>query len=483
MVLNLGRSSGEQLDQQRKARAFLQENVKNDWSYPNAPHDLPWNDQASVHSTTSTLPTVSDLTLDVGKEVNAHILANTTSEPDGIDPATIAGWREREHSDGEDSGSDDDAAPVYETPESVGDTLGARKAQRRLRRQRRLERDMKKNIGLAHWSAQRNAWTNAQYKDSVNQPQPPAASGPATATRPVTGASPDAELLIPVARQLLPDNPIRSRISTSTYSDIYTKIILQGRTPSIPINLSDITRSLVQGWKEEGNWPPKPTPAEPSLVKKNGHPQIKKSLKNMGRILGIGGPGVPIEKGSGQGQMELNAKGREDPDDTATQDGSTALVETNSDYCSRERSRLALEKWDGEFAEIWWHGFGERIHERVNKRLNSPTTRNISAVDLSEDQTYAKIASKVVRRTDEWDTVFLDEVAVHEPKRSKARSIFYDFLKPFRDARDEILRVAWTQYLGRKVLWEGPEYIVKKKAIEAHRKNIRIRGFARGGGW
>lgn len=182
-------------------------------------------------------------------------------------------------------------------------------------------------------------------------------------------------------------------------------------------------------------------------------------------------------------KMELNAKGREDPDDTATQDGSTALVETNSDYCSRERSRLALEKWDGEFAEIWWHDFGERIHERVNKRLDSPTPRNISAVDLSEDQTYAKIASKVVRKTDEWDTVFLDEVAVHELERSKARSIFYDFLKPFRDARDEILRVAWTQYLGRKVLWEGPEYIVKKKAIEAHRKNIRIRGFARGGGW
>jgi len=28
-------------------------------------------------------------------------------------------------------------------------------------------------------------------------------------------------------------------------------------------------------------------------------------------------------------KMELNAEGREDPDDTATQDGSTALVETN----------------------------------------------------------------------------------------------------------------------------------------------------------
>jgi hypothetical protein len=177
---------------------------------------------------------------------------------------------------------------------------------------------MKENIGLAHWSAQRNTWTGARQRTLANPDpfatqsapsgfQSPQTPSPATITTTtsstLTEAVPDTDLMIPVAPSLLPDNAARNRITTNTYSDIYTKIVLQSRTPSIPINLTDVTRSLVHGWKEEGQWPPKPTPAEPSLVKKHGHPNIKGGLNKLGRVFGLKGQGLPVEKGPTQGQV------------------------------------------------------------------------------------------------------------------------------------------------------------------------------------
>ncbi|KAI5201214.1 hypothetical protein AUEXF2481DRAFT_3884 [Aureobasidium subglaciale EXF-2481] len=282
----LGRPSSDQAEQLRQTRNDLRQKVRNDWTYPNAPHVVPDHYAApSAAATPSTLH-MSTSTQDARDHVNSHIAANITAYDPPLDNHTSDDWVERYYSDGEDSASDkDDKTPRFETPDSVGTSLEERKRRRRARRQQRYEAEMAENIGLAHWSAQRNLWTGARPRTAENQTSSTA-----------LGAIPDANLLIPKALPLLPaDNAVRSRITTNTYSDIYTKIILQGRTPSIPINLSDITRSLVHGWKEEGNWPPKPTPAEASLVKK--HPHIKGSLKKMGKIFGLGGPGVPVEKG------------------------------------------------------------------------------------------------------------------------------------------------------------------------------------------
>ncbi|KAJ5226030.1 hypothetical protein N7468_007255 [Penicillium chermesinum] len=67
------------------------------------------------------------------------------------------------------------------------------------------------------------------------------------------------ERLIPVAPPFLPSsNPIRSTITPAIYASIYTKVIVQGMTPTIPINLADLTKAMVQGWKADGQWPPKP---------------------------------------------------------------------------------------------------------------------------------------------------------------------------------------------------------------------------------
>jgi hypothetical protein len=54
---------------------------------------------------------------------------------------------------------------------------------------------------------------------------------------------------------------MRASISPNTYLAIYDKIIVQGLTPSCPINLGDILKSCVAGWKRDNEWPPKSTVA------------------------------------------------------------------------------------------------------------------------------------------------------------------------------------------------------------------------------
>lgn len=320
MVLLPGRVSSEQTEQVRKTRTWLLENIRNDWSYPNAPHPLPFSHSVATPPTVSASNAASGAPQDARDLVNQHIRQTPTASNTQLADRLPVAWRERYYSDGEDSASDndDDHAPsAFDTPDSVGTDLEARKQRRRQRRQQRFDDEMKENIGLAHWSAQRNTWTGANSQSFTVQGPPATESVPLQAQASQTpspvaatnGSStlayaiPDTDLKVPVAQPLLPDNAIRSRITTSSYSDIYTKIVLQGRTPSIPINLTDMTRSLVQGWKEEGQWPPKPTPAEPSLVKKNGHPHIKGGLNKLGRVFGLKGQGLPVEKGPAQGQV------------------------------------------------------------------------------------------------------------------------------------------------------------------------------------
>ncbi|KAI9934969.1 hypothetical protein ASPWEDRAFT_31317 [Aspergillus wentii DTO 134E9] len=64
---------------------------------------------------------------------------------------------------------------------------------------------------------------------------------------------------IPVVPSLLSTtNPIRASITPSMYPSIYSKVVVQGLTPTVPINLADVTKAMVQGWKADGQWPPKP---------------------------------------------------------------------------------------------------------------------------------------------------------------------------------------------------------------------------------
>jgi hypothetical protein len=126
---------------------------------------------------------------------------------------------------------------------------------------------------------------------------------------------PPPDVLLPLPPSLLPSasNPIRASITTATYPKIYSAVVVQGLTPTVPINLKDVTGALVQGWKGEGNWPPKSTapPPEIAVTKKKGkkgakvdaaevktggvgggaggNGKVRKSVEVMRKALGIGG--------------------------------------------------------------------------------------------------------------------------------------------------------------------------------------------------
>ena len=65
--------------------------------------------------------------------------------------------------------------------------------------------------------------------------------------------------LIPVVPSIIStSNPIRASINPAMYPSIYSKVVVQGLTPTVPINLADVTKAMVQGWKSDGQWPSKP---------------------------------------------------------------------------------------------------------------------------------------------------------------------------------------------------------------------------------
>jgi Protein of unknown function (DUF4050) len=82
--------------------------------------------------------------------------------------------------------------------------------------------------------------------------------GSSTAVEPDPEDEWEEDIEIPIAPPLLPpENGMRATITPAAYNTIYDKIILQQLTPSCPMNLKDVTRSCVQGWKRDGEWPAK----------------------------------------------------------------------------------------------------------------------------------------------------------------------------------------------------------------------------------
>ena len=126
---------------------------------------------------------------------------------------------------------------------------------------------------------------------------------PSTAQSSLSRSSENSTTLVPVSKPLVsPTNAIRATITPAIYTEIYNTVILSGRSPSIPINLADMTRALVKGWQDNGEWPPKPgaCAAEAPLVKKKDlavmrsiasggrHAHLKKGVESMRRVFGLG---------------------------------------------------------------------------------------------------------------------------------------------------------------------------------------------------
>ncbi|KAK3063503.1 hypothetical protein LTS18_015001 [Coniosporium uncinatum] len=193
----------------------------------------------------------------------------------------------------------------FESPETVGGKVDAKQARKKRKRLRTLEEEIGWNEGVECFVRRRNVWTGAvsradastsqlkgqaaalrdgddgeaadaaasQEKDEEKQQAVDLDTASSLSVSKTSDSAPTLPLLdplLPVSLPLIPENnALRANITTRSYPDIYDKCVLQTRTPSVPINLRDMTRALVQGWKESGEWPPRMTGPEPSITKRS----------------------------------------------------------------------------------------------------------------------------------------------------------------------------------------------------------------------
>lgn len=215
----------------------------------------------------------------------------------------------------------------FDSPEAVGAAVRTSIETKRTRRRRAVREEAKWNPGLACFEARRNAWTGA--KTVRVKPKPPSPVSPSSPRRlfwrhhrsqssasAVLSTSPPSqspqlhhitthssthtdgttvsesdsgksapgvqreisqesappvlypvETLIPIPAPLLPpQNPMRASVQPSMYGSLYDKVVVQSLQPSCPVNLSDMLRACVVGWKRDGEWPPKSSYPAPIAV-------------------------------------------------------------------------------------------------------------------------------------------------------------------------------------------------------------------------
>lgn len=227
----------------------------------------------------------------------------------------------------------------FETPDSIAQAITVSKLARQARRRKEIRKEVAWNDGLACFEARRNAWTGAKVARVRPKPVSPASAssskrglfwrthshssnaGQTSVSPPLaspltpTNSQPDAalpvadsenstpgdelspktshsssqkqpeslpvETLLPIPPPLLPPaNPMRASIQPQLYNSIYEKVVVHSLQPSCPINLSDMIRACVSGWKRDGEWPPRSTVPEPAAVVAV---RRKKSPKSAGR--------------------------------------------------------------------------------------------------------------------------------------------------------------------------------------------------------
>ncbi|KAF2272914.1 uncharacterized protein EI97DRAFT_351650, partial [Westerdykella ornata] len=257
----------------REARRFLDSHVRSDWSYPDVPPPRSGSDEE-----------IRDV-----EEFRERYYGSSASDATFLAPLPHANPYK------------------FESPESVGDAVERRRRARRRKLRVRQQEEMAWNEGMKVFIERQEVWTGAatvrrhrarlphEGAQSTGGPGPPdgSASLDGSQGQHHTGDDTSDESVVslaPLAPRLLADNPIRTSIRPSVYQDIYANIVVRGRPPSVPVNLSDMTRALVQGWKGAGEWPPKANPIDP--------------LPGGRRKAGVGAAGSSSRGGTGAGKGE-----------------------------------------------------------------------------------------------------------------------------------------------------------------------------------
>lgn len=202
----------------------------------------------------------------------------------------------------------------YNDPDSIAQPIITRKR----KRLQRLKKEMVWNEGLVTYTRRRDAWAGARttplecekpssafLTGSSFSPSNKAVISPALSVTHQSASTSPPPPLLPLCPPLISSsNPIRASITPATYPAIYSKVVVQGLTPTVPINLSDVVKALVQGWKEKGEWPPKP---EGGLgIERQENHEVKKDIDLIGKSARL------RRKGAGKVKRALGLEERQD---------------------------------------------------------------------------------------------------------------------------------------------------------------------------
>ncbi|KAL8855129.1 MAG: hypothetical protein Q9221_000035 [Calogaya cf. arnoldii] len=122
----------------------------------------------------------------------------------------------------------------------------------------------------------------------------PIETSPTTQEAPTTATT----TLVPLAPPLLSphDHPFLTPITPVLYPTMYDKCIVQSLAPSFPINLSHIVASLVQGWKDDGEWPPKSNVQEEEGNARERKGSLRGKLRSLKIDMEGDGPHAGLER-------------------------------------------------------------------------------------------------------------------------------------------------------------------------------------------
>lgn len=318
--------SKDKTRQKSAVKRHLAAHVRNDWTFtwppenPTSPDVTTGQDIEVSHEIASRNPATShqalegdETALDSGEEPDSESEADSVYSTISEDPLQ---WKTRLEWTSELS---DDELPFsspspykFDTPDSVGQAVSASKIARKARRRRELRKEIAWNDGLACFEARRNAWTGAKvarvrpkqasaaspsqrkgyfWRTHTNPPTSPTQTSPLSPSnsqpedsdnftannslspkisRSSSQKQPDVlpvETLLPIPAPLLPPaNPMRLSIQPQLYNSIYEKVVVHSLQPSCPINLADMIRACVSGWKRDGEWPPRTMAPEPAAA-------------------------------------------------------------------------------------------------------------------------------------------------------------------------------------------------------------------------
>ncbi|KFY57123.1 hypothetical protein V497_05731 [Pseudogymnoascus sp. VKM F-4516 (FW-969)] len=256
-------TSKDRLKQKEAVRNILASKIRNDWTFPNVVDDAELEPSEALPEGDPEQPTtwiergdwLSELS-DSSDSDNGLAQTSTNSTSGAEKPAKKTKKKINPFR--------------FDSPDGVGEALRRSADRRKLRRQRKLQEELAYNEGLRCFTARRNAWTNARI---VRRPRCAAASPTSpNGEKPPAGTDDEEAILdtlLPIAPPLLPPStPMRRNITSRAHSTIYDKVVMQSQTPMCPINLQTVVSSCVDGWKRDGEWPPRGTEPEATLARR-----------------------------------------------------------------------------------------------------------------------------------------------------------------------------------------------------------------------